>query len=170
MRTEIKINLNEKGGLKTAIKELQEYKRDLNSRAQQLLQRLINDGISIARVKIIDFDIIHDNNLSSSINGLITGNVGFIKVDDKNAIYFEFGTGPKGETSPHPQGGSYKSTGWYTKADGKPMDSLYGWQPLGNDGDTYFFTEGQAAKPFMYETALELRNKVVAIAKEVFST
>jgi hypothetical protein len=58
----------------------------------------------------------------------------------------------------------------FTKADGKPMDSLYGWQPLGNDGDTYFYTEGQAAKPFMYETALELRNKVEVIAKEVFST
>lgn len=168
--TTITVDLNKNGGIEKAIKELQQYKKDLNSRVHKLLQRLIDNGVSIAKVKIINLGIIHDSNLSSSINGLITGNVGFIKVDDKNAIYFEFGTGPAGAKSPHPNGGSYKSTGWYTKADGKPMDSLYDWQPLGDDGDTYFFTTGQAAKPFMYETALELRNKVVSIAKEVFST
>lgn len=170
MRTKITINLNEKGGLKKGIKELNAYKRRVKQKSIQLIQRLIDDGISVAKAKIIDLGIIHDNNLSNSINGLITGNVGFIKVDDKNAIYFEFGTGPSGAKSPHPHGGVYKSTGWYTKADGKSMDSLYGWQPLGNDGDTYFFTTGQKAKPFMYETALELRNKVKAIAEEVFST
>ena len=166
----IVVDLNKKDGVKSAIKELEKYKKDLNSRVHRLLQRFIDEGISIARAKVVSLGIIYDNNLSSSINGLIVGNVGFVKVDDKNAIYFEFGTGPKGAKNPHPSGGSYKSTGWYTKANGKPMDSLYGWKPLGSDGDTYFFTEGQAAKPFMYETALELRKKVVTIAKEVFST
>ena len=147
-----------------------EYKKNLDLRVKRLLQRFIDDGISIARAKVVSLGIIHDNNLSSSINGLIVGNVGFIKVDDENAVYFEFGTGPVGASSPHPLGGSYRSTGWYTKADGKPMDSLYGWQPLGNDGDTYYLTEGQKAKPFMYETSRELRNRVLTIAKEVFST
>lgn len=170
MRKEIVIDLNEPNGLQKGINKLQTYKKRIQRKTSQLIQRLVDDGISIAKVKIIDLGIIHDNNLSSSINGLITGNVGFVKVDDENAIYFEFGTGPKGAKSPHPTGGNYKSTGWFTKADGKPMDSLYGWQPLLDDDGTYFFTEGQAAKPFMYETALELRNKVETIAKEVFST
>jgi hypothetical protein len=166
----IVVDLNKKGGIESAIKELQQYKQSLNLRVQQLLQRFIDDGISIARAKVVSLGIKHDNNLSASINGMIVGNVGFIKVDDKNAVYFEFGTGPVGASSPHPLGGSYRSTAWYTKADGKPMDSLYGWEPLGNDGDTYYLTEGQKAKPFMYETALELRNRVLTIAKEVFST
>ena len=170
MRTEIKIDLNKQGSIENAIKELETYKKNLNSRVQRLLQRFIDDGISIARAKVVSLGIIHDNNLSGSINGMIVGNVGFIKVDDKNAVYFEFGTGPRGAQSPHPNGGSYKSEGWFTKADGKPMDALYGWNPLGNNGDTYFYTEGQAAKPFMYETALELRRNVLRIAQEVFST
>ena len=170
MKTEIIIDLNEKGSIENAIKELETYKKNLNSRVQRLLQRFIDDGISIARAKVVSLGIIHDNNLSGSINGMIVGNVGFIKVDDKNAVYFEFGTGPRGAQSPHPNGGSYKSEGWFTKADGKPMDALYGWNPLGNNGDTYFYTEGQAAKPFMYETALELRRNVLRIAQEVFST
>jgi hypothetical protein len=165
------VDLNKSGGIENAIKELQQYKRDLvNKRVKALLQALIDNGIVIAKQKIVDYKIIHDNKLSNSINGLISGNVGFIKVDDENAIFFEFGAGPRGSRSPHPNGGSYKSEGWFTKADGKPMDTLYGWKPLGSDGDTYFYTEGQKAKPFMYETAVELKNKVHLIAREVFST
>ena len=166
----IEINLNEDGSLKKAIKELQQYKKDLNLRVQQLLQKFVDRGVEIARAKVVSYKIIHDNNLSSSINGFVTGNVGFIRVDDKNAVFFEFGTGPRGANSPHPLGSSYKGSGWFTKADGKPMDSLYGWKPLGADGDTYFYTEGQAAKPFMYETARELQQKVKEIAQEVFRT
>lgn len=168
--TEITVNLDDPNGIKNAIKKLKQYKSDLiNDRVKRLLQAFIDNGNTIARQKIVDYKIIHDNNLSNSINGFITGNVGFIRVDDKNAVFFEFGTGPRGASSPHPLGASYKSEGWYTKADGKPMDSLYGWQPLGNDGDTYFYTEGQTAKPFMYETALELQRKVREIIEEVFS-
>jgi hypothetical protein len=168
IQTKIILNLDDPNGIKNAIKELKQYKKDFDSRVKLLLQKFIDNGISIARSKVIDFKIIHDNNLSNSINGFISGNVGFIRVDDKNAVFFEFGTGPRGASSPHPNGGSYKSEGWYTKADGKPMDTLYGWQPLGNDGDTYFYTKGQAAKPFMYETALELQRRIQEIKTEVF--
>ena len=169
MRTII-VDLNANNGIKNAIKELQQYKNDLNLRVQQLLQQFVNRGIEIAKAKVVSYKIIHDNNLSSSINGFVTGNVGFIKVDDENAVFFEFGTGPRGASSPHPLGSSYKSSGWLTKADGKPMDTLYNWKPLGTDGDTYFYTEGQAAKPFMYDTARELRQRVREIAMEVFRT
>lgn len=168
IKTTITLDLNDPNGIRNAIKELKQYKKDYHSRVQQLLQKFIDNGISIARSKVIDYKIIYDNNLSNSINGFISGNVGFIRVDDKNAVFFEFGTGPRGAASPHPMGASYKSEGWYTKADGKAMDTLYGWQPLGSDGDTYFYTEGQAAKPFMYETALELQKRIKEIKTEVF--
>lgn len=171
MRTVIRINLNENDGLKNGIKELRKYKRDLlNNRVKNLLQAFIDNGISIAKQKVVDYRIIYDNNLSNSITGFISGNIGFIKVDDKNAVFFEFGTGPRGAKSPHPLGGAYKTEGWFTKADGKSMDTLYGWQPFGSDGNIYFYTEGQAAKPFMYETAQELQRRVREIAQEVFST
>ena len=171
MRTTITLDLNDKNGIKNTIKELKKYKSDLlNKRVQKLLQAFIDNGVAIAKQKVVDYKIIHDNNLSNSIKGFISGNIGFIKVDDQNAVFFEFGTGPRGASSPHPMGGSYKSEGWFTKADGKSMDTLYGWQPLGSDGDTYFYTEGQAAKPFMYDTAQELQRRVREIAQEVFST
>ena len=165
------VDLNETNGVKKAIKELKAYKRNLlNVRVKNLLQAFLDNGVTIARQKVVDYKIIYDNNLSKSINGFISGNIGFIRVDDRNAVFFEFGTGPKGASSPHPMGGSYKTKGWFTKADGKPMNELYGWQQLGTEGDTFFFTTGQAAKPFMYETGVELKNKIYQIALEVFST
>lgn len=151
-----------------AIREIQAYKEDLERRVRLLLKRLTDEGVKIAKAKVVEHGIIHDNELTNSINGFVSGNVGFIRVDDEHAVFFEFGTGPVGASNPHPLGGSYKSEGWFTAADGKPMDSLYGWKRYGTEGDTYFFTEGQKAKPFMYETAQKLKDEFPRIVKEVF--
>lgn len=167
MRKVIKVKLDPHS-IESAINELQAYKRDLERRVRLLLKRLIDEGVEIAKAKVVEHKIIHDNELTNSINGFANGNVGFIRVDDEHAVFFEFGTGPVGASHSHPLGVSYKSEGWYTAADGKPMDQLYGWKPLGDDGDTYFFTEGQEAKPFMYETAQKLKDEFPRIVKEVF--
>ena len=50
----------------------------------------------------------------------------------------------------------------FTKKDGRT-----GWYFLARDGNVYF-TEGQPSRPFMYETATELRELIVEVAKEVF--
>jgi hypothetical protein len=48
---------------------------------------------------------------------------------------------------------------------------MYGWQPfVMSDGSVIYYTEGQPAKPFMYETALELEREFPRIVKGVFST
>lgn len=152
-----------------AIEELQAYKESVERRTRLLLQRLVDNGIQIAKAKVVEHGIIHDTNLTNSIDGFVTDNVGFIRVDDQYAVFFEFGTGPVGASDPHPLSNGYKRSGWYTAADGKPMNQLYGWLPLETpDGTTYYYTEGQKSKPFMYETALQLRSELPKIAKEVF--
>lgn len=167
MKKVIKVKL-EPHSIANAIKEIEKHKADLERRVRLLLKRLTDEGVKIAKAKVVEHGIIHDTNLTNSINGFVMGDTGFIRVDDEYAVFFEFGTGPKGASSPHPLGGSYKTEGWYTQADGKPMDELYGWKPLGDGENVYFFTEGQKAKPFMYETALQLRDEFPAILKEVF--
>ena len=169
MRKVIKVKLDPHS-IDNAIKEIQAYKEDLERRVRLLLKRLIDEGVDIAKAKVVEHKIIHDAELTNSIHGYLSVglNAGFIRVDDEHAVFFEFGTGPVGANNPHPLGGSYKENGWYTKADGKPMDELYGWRPLGSDGDTYYFTEGQEAKPFMYETAQKLKDEFPRIVKEVF--
>lgn len=155
--------------IEEAINEIEAYKEDLERRVRLLLKRFTDEGAVIAKAKVVAHGIIHDNELTNSINGFIEGDVGFIRVDDEHAVFFEFGTGPVGAKNPHPWHPTYTSDAWVTKADGKPMDALYGWTPLeAEDGNTVFLTVGQPAKPFMYETAQQLREIFPAIVKEVF--
>lgn len=170
MKKVIKVKLDPQS-VADAIKQIEEYKADLERRVRLLLKRLTDEGVKIAKAKVVEHGIIHDAELTNSINGYVSValNAGFIRVDDEHAVFFEFGTGPKGASKSHPLGGvPYKSEGWATKADGKPMHTLYGWKPLGDGENVYYFTEGQAAKPFMYETALKLRDEFPRIVKEVF--
>lgn len=168
MKKVIKVKLDPKS-IESAINEIQTYKEDLERRVRMLLKTFVGKGANIAKAKVVEHGIIHDTELTNSIHGFVQDNVGFIRVDDKNAVFFEFGTGPVGANNPHPWHPTYTSGAWYTKADGKPMDELYGWTPLTNeDGDTYYLTVGQPAKPFMYETALKLRDEFPSIVKEVF--
>jgi hypothetical protein len=168
MKKVIKVKLDPKS-IADAINELQAYKKDLERRVRLLLKRLTDEGAEIAKAKVVEHRIIHDKELTNSINGFVMGNVGFIRVDDEHAVFFEFGTGPRGADNPHPWHPTYTSDAWITQADGKPMDELYGWTPLtAEDGNTVFLTVGQPAKPFMYETAAQLREIFPAIVKEVF--
>lgn len=168
MKKVIKVKLDPKS-IENAITEIQEYKADLERRVRLLLKTLTDRGVEIAKAKVVEHGIIHNTNLTNSINGFVQGNVGFIRVDDEHAVFFEFGTGPVGAKNPHPLHPTYTTDAWYTKADGKPMDALYDWTPLtDDDGSVYYLTFGQKSKPFMYETALKLRDEFPAIVKEVF--
>ena len=90
------------------------------------------------------------------------------------AVYVEFGTGIKGEGSPHPD---TAILGW--KYDINQHGELGWWYPTDNadpnpykytakNGTTYAWTRGMPSRPFMYETAQMLRASVVPVARSVF--
>lgn len=156
-----------------AIRRLNEYQKEVETKTIELAQRLTDFGVETARIKVVEMGAYYSGDLYSGIMGYFspTLNAGFVRVTSEHAAFVEFGTGPRGSASPHPNGGvNYKDEGWFTKADGKDMAMMYGWQPLvlGN-GDIIYYTEGQPAKPFMYETAKELERQFLQIAKEVFA-
>ena len=154
-----------------AITELQMYKEDLERRIQLLVKKLTERGANIARAKVKSYDTIYSGKLLDSINGIMDGNRGVIRVDSKYALFVEFGTGPVGKKNPHPLMGAsdYKNEPWYTAADGKPMDMIYDWTPIEtDDGNIIYLAYGQPAKPFMHETAKQLKDELPGIVKEVF--
>ena len=168
----IHVNVLSKQSINMAIRNLNKYKAEIEQKAIELAIRLAENGAEIARIKLVEYGAVYSGDLLSQIGGYFspTFNMGVIKVSSEYAAFIEFGTGPQGASSPHPSGnGTYRSTGWFTAADGKPMDIMYGWQPLvlGN-GDIIYYTEGQPAKPFMYDTARQLERDFMTIAKEVF--
>lgn len=156
-----------------AIRRIEAYQKEVETKTIQLAQRLAEQGADIARIKVMEFGGFNSGELYSSIGGYFspTFNMGVIQVTSKHAAFFEFGTGPAGSANSHPSGdGNYSSDGWWTKADGKDMEMMYGWQPVTlSNGDIIYYTEGQPAKPFMYETAQELRRQFEQIAREVFA-
>ena len=171
--TTIKVDLNGADGIKNAIKDLQKYKRRVEKNARLLVQKLTDEGASIARIKIVNMGAYYSGELLSGVSGYYSPslNAGFVKVASDHVAFVEFGTGIVGQNSPH-KNGEYLSKASWSYASGTKIfttkDGRVGWIYPTDDGG-FRFTEGMPSRPFMYETALELRSKCEQMAKEVFS-
>lgn len=154
-------------------KELEKYRDSLTYKCRLLAEKLSERGVEIARVQIADLDAIFTGELIQSLHSEYKGSTPYgaifaILTDSDHAAFVEFGTGPIGQENPYPyelpEGVSWQY------ASGKTIrqlaDGRYGWF-YPRDGQWYF-TEGMPARPFMYETSLELQKIVAEVAKEVF--
>ena len=174
MRTEININLNEKGSLQKGIKQLQAYKKRVQEKTSLLVQKLTDYGAEIVRVKIVGMGAYYSGELLSGVSGYFSPilNAGFVKVASDHVAFVEFGTGVVGQTAPHTNG-EYLSKAAWSYASGTKIfttqDGRVGWIYPTDDGG-FRFTEGMESRPFMYETALELQRDLYRITQEVFST
>jgi hypothetical protein len=170
----ITVDLNKENSIKNAIKELKQYKRDVENKTRLLVQRLTDEGAAIARVKIVNMGAYYSGELLSGVSGYYSPslNAGFVKVASDHVAFVEFGTGIVGQNSPH-KNGEYLSKAAWSDASGTKIfttkDGRVGWIYPTDDGG-FRFTEGMESRPFMYETALELQRKCEQMAKEVFST
>lgn len=168
----VKVSLDPQGVAK-AIEEIREYQKEVENKTRILVQRLMDLGAEIARIKITSFGALDAGDLLSSVDGYFSPllNAGFVRVTSDHAAFVEFGTGIVGQQSPHKNGEYLSKASWgyatgskiFTTKDGK-----VGWIYPTDDGG-FRFTEGMKSRPFLYETALELQNRFPEIAKEVFS-
>lgn len=174
MRTEIRIDLNKKGGLEKGIKELEAYKKRIQEKTSLLVQKLTDYGAEIVRIKIVNMGAYYSGELLSGVSGYYSPslNAGFVKVTSDHVAFVEFGTGVRGQNSPH-KNGEYLSKAAWSYASGAKIfttqDGRVGWIYPTDDGG-FRFTEGMESRPFMYETALELHSNLQKITQEVFST
>ena len=155
-----------------AIDEILEYQKELESKTRELIQRLVDYGAEIARVKVVGMGAIDSGELLSGVDGYYspTLNAGFVRVASDHAAFVEFGTGVVGQQSPHKNGEYLAKASWgyatgskiFTTKDGK-----VGWIYPTDDG-SFRFTEGMKSRPFMYETAIELAQIFDRMALEVF--
>lgn len=171
-----KITLNplSQSSVQNAIKALQSYQDSLTYKCQLLAEKLAEKGVEIARVQIADLDAIFTSELLQSVHSeyrgsIKGGGVWAVVADSSHALYVELGTGVIGKANPY-KGTLPEGVDWQY-ASGKTIrqlaDGRYGWFYKGKDGKWYF-TEGMPSRPFMYNTANELRSIIVSTAKEVF--
>ena len=170
----IVVDLNKDGGIKRAIKELKQYRKDIETKTSLLVQRLTDYGAEIARVKIVGMGAYYSGELLSGVDGYFSPslNAGFVRVSSDHAAFVEFGTGVVGQNNPHRNGEYLSKAAWQYASGAKiftTQDGRVGWIYPTDDGG-FRFTEGMVSRPFMYETALELQSKCEQMAKEVFRT
>lgn len=171
MSKTIQVRLDPKS-IEAAIKEIQKYRDEVETKAKLLVERLAKMGAEIARIKIVEMGAYYSGELYAGVDGYFdyATNTGYVKVASDHAAFVEFGTGIKGYIDPH-KNGEYLSKASWDYGSGKTIfntaDGRVGWYfPLG-DG-TWRFTEGMPSRPFMYETSLLLQREYQRIAKEVF--
>lgn len=166
----IRISLSTES-LEKAKREIEEYKKSIQEKAKKVVSALIEYGFEICNAKILEMDIYDEGNLANSVSSYFdeSTNKGFIKVNCEYAVFVEFGTGTKGANNSY-IGEAMANVG-YQYGEGENYvtlaDGRIGWYYPKEDG-TYRFTEGLPSRPFMYETAVEMRNNLNSIVKGVF--
>ncbi|MBO5090143.1 MAG: HK97 gp10 family phage protein [Clostridia bacterium] len=150
------------GNIDDAIRQIEEYEKKVQEKIKEFLTRLLEDGANIAKAKIMELDAIESSELQDSLQYTLykEGNKGIIFTDCSHACFVEFGTGVRGSASPHP------TMPWAYDSNGHGED---GWYYYDTKQGRVRFTQGMPSRPFMYETARELEQKAVEIAREVFS-
>ena len=154
-------------------KDLEKYKSELRKKVEQFAEALAEEGVEIAKIQIASYDAIFTGELSNSIHTESTnenGNIIFAVVADSlHACFVEFGTGQRGIDTPYPhplpEGVSWSYAVGRTIRQNK--QGRYYWFYPGSDGN-WHYTEGLPARPFMYDTSMELKQKVETVAKKIF--
>lgn len=168
--------------VQNAIKELRQYQSDLNRKCEELCRRLTQEGISIAQAHIGSSGFGKYIHLSSEITPQHAGCKAILYMEDaakiksewqtlegvqsaeiSPALMLEFGSGLKAENPANIPG-----VGTGTFPCGKHGNEP-GWYYMDLEGNWHYST-GVSPKMPMYYTGKELREKVVAIAKEVFQS
>lgn len=158
--------------------ELEKYRDSLTYKARLLAEKLSERGVEIARVQIADLDAIFTGELIQSLHSEYKGSTQYgaifaVVADSSHAVFVEFGTlgsmgGKKEYPYPLPEGVQWNyGSGSHIIQNSK---GEYGWFYKADDGKVYWCS-GMDSRPFMYNTAMQLRNKklIEDSAKEIFS-
>lgn len=148
-------------------RNIRDYRKSLQDKCEEFAYRMAEEGVAIAQMKILGFDAVMTGELLDSMNleaGDIVSNGAtyYVYTDCDWASFVEFGTGVIGSENPHPETGlanwkydvnNHGESGWWYFNDGK-----------------WHWTKGMPSRPFMYETAQQLKDMsvILHIAREVF--
>lgn len=169
-RKRYKVNILSKSSVEKLKQDLLKYKQDLDNKVVIFCEKLAEIGVETAQASVVSLDAVFTGELFNSIHAeqKFKGQnraVFTVVADSSHAIYVEVGTGFVGAESPYP--GKLPATYAQGKTIRQLADGRYGWF-YERDGKWYF-TEGMPSRPFMYFASVEMNEKIVKVAKEVFA-
>lgn len=167
--------------VQAAIKEVKAYQNDLNRKCEELCRKLTAEGIKIAQAHIGDSGFGKYIRLASEITPEQAGCQAVLYMEDTSKIVsewktlegvkkatvspmlmIEFGSGLKAENPANIPGVGTGTFPGQTHA-----ENPGGWYYMDLDGNWHHST-GVSPKMPMYYAGKEMREKIVAVAKEVF--
>lgn len=145
--------------IRSARERLERHAQGLQAKADELCRRLAEIGVD-ASVAAIDHD--ESGELRRSIRLEQRGEREYVVLADCGyAVYVEFGTGVVGA------GGEYP--GIRPDRVRTPNPDKRAWVYYDEKQDRFRITDGQVPQGFMSKGAVEMRQAVAGIAKEVFA-
>ena len=173
MSRKIVVSLSE-AGIKSAIKELEQYKKWVEQKTAQLIERLAIIGAQEASIRFASAQYDGVNDSSVSVEPMANG--WKIVASGEAVAFIEFGAGVYhngSEPYPNPPGrpSGVSNIGEYGKGMGKRQGWVYDGSP-GSSGKILpngkVFTRGNPAAMPLYFASQEIVNRVTQIAREVF--
>lgn len=166
-----------RSSLTNAIKEVNFFRDQLTQSMNDLMQKLVDEGISVARIQIASMDAVDTGALEHSIAGYFDPQtrIGYVYSGSMYAIYVEYGTGPLGAQNPHPA----PETAMWRYSSGEHIQlygDKFGWVykkgdegVFSGEGGGYVWTQGYPSRPFMYNTLQWLEEAAETIASTVWN-
>lgn len=173
MRRVVSVPLSVKG-IDQMIEAVDQYRRWLLEKSEQLVERLAGEGFQIASAKFTQAAYDGTNDTSVSVESRGTGVQAVVAVG-ASTLFIEFGTGVTYPDN-HPEAATNgMARGSYGKGRGKQQSWGYYGDP-GTSGRVIRSTEkgelvitrGNPANMPMYETVKELESRLPGIVREVF--
>lgn len=160
----IKVSLSP-SSIDAAIKQLEDYSKDLERKAQELCKRLADMGAMYAEWNFSGVLYAGDVDYNITVDR-VDANTYVIKANGETVLLMEFGAGVKHGYG-HPQAAEFgMGPGTYPNGKGH-WDDPKGWW-FGEKGN-WTHTYGNAPGMPMYNAAKDLRKEILDIAREVFS-
>lgn len=150
------------------IDKVQEYKNKVDAlevNATEKVTSRVSNEIERNLFAVTD----KDGNVDAKAGEFTFGNTGFAYLSGSQAAYIEFGTGPKGAESPHPQAGE-NVWKYGTSGDGRiftTKDGRIGWLYKDKTTGRWKFTEGIAAQEVVLKASESVKREIPKIVKEL---
>lgn len=168
------INLITGSGIDELLKGVEDYKKRLKTKSEELLKRLTEEGYQIASAGFsgAQYDGTNDSSVRVEDRG---DHAKAIVAVGSSVLFIEFGTGVTYPDS-HPEAGQHGMVrGGYGQGKGKQHTWGYYGDPGTNgvmretkSGKSVVLTHGNPANMPMYEAVKQLRERLPELVREVF--
>lgn len=169
MAKKINIRLSS-DSIEKAIKEIEQYQKDLENKCSLFVKELSQKGYAIANAKIASVNIRHLDKfevapLDVSTNGFVSKCV--LKLSGSEALFLEFGSGSY-YSPDHPLSAKFGyGSGTYPGQTHVPNPGY--WWYKGDDGGVHF-SRGNPSYAPMWSASQTMRIELNSVAKKIFKS